>query len=99
MLTFEKVLKVLQPQINRDICEVLLTSRGYVVMEWDGYDRSWYNVTHCDTPQALRDAMLRAYQGYLQVNDGFYELTIEGLIEQKLAYLRRLCDGYDNAEG
>ncbi len=35
MLTFEMVLKCFDLLIQKEICEVLLTRYGYVVMEWD----------------------------------------------------------------
>ena len=67
MLSFENVLDCFALVIQTGICEVLLTRHGYVVMEWDEEEREWFNVTHCDTPEALREAILSAYEGYLQL--------------------------------
>lgn len=64
MLSFENVLDCFALVIQTGICEVLLTRHGYVVMEWDEEEREWFNVTHCDTPEALREAILSAYEGY-----------------------------------
>ena len=44
MLTFEMVLKCFDLLIQKEICEVLLTRYGYVVMEWDAEEHEWYNV-------------------------------------------------------
>ena len=68
MLSFENVLDCFALVIQTGICEVLLTRHGYVVMEWDEEEREWFNVTHCDTPAALREAILLAYEGYLQLS-------------------------------
>ena len=65
MLSFENVLDCFALAIQTGICEVLLTRHGYVVMEWDEEEREWFNVTHCDTPAALREAILSAYEGYV----------------------------------
>ena len=58
MLSFENVLDCFALAIQTGICEVLLTRHGYVVMEWDEEEREWFNVTHCDTPAALCEAIL-----------------------------------------
>lgn len=62
MLSFENALDCFALVIQTGICEVLLTRHGYVVMEWDEEEREWFNVTHCDTPAALREAILSAYE-------------------------------------
>lgn len=66
MLTNEKVLEVFREYLAADdMCEVVLTSRGYAVMQWNGPREEWYNVQHCATPKALRDALLSIYHDYL----------------------------------
>lgn len=73
MLSFENVLDCFALVIQTGICEVLLTRHGYVVMEWDEEEREWFNVTHCDTPAALREAILSAYapKGYMWPNSPY----------------------------
>lgn len=42
MLTFEKVLTVFKDYLAEDtIFEILMTSRGYTIMEWDEKTRDW----------------------------------------------------------
>lgn len=66
MLTNEKILAAFEEYLAADkVCEVVLTSRGYTVMEWNELRREWYNVQLCDTPEALRDALLATYRDYL----------------------------------
>ncbi len=98
MLSFENVLDCFALVIQTGICEVLLTRHGYVVMEWDEEEREWFNVTHCDTPEALREAILSAYEGYLQlalVTD-CHNPTEEEIrtIQKRSADLRLLCNAH-----
>ena len=96
MLSFENVLDCFEPVIQAEICEVLITRHGYVVMEWDEEEREWFNVAHCDTPEALREAIISAYEGYLRlmVTFDFRDSTVEEarMIQKKSAALRLLCD-------
>ena len=98
MLSFENVLECFELIIQAGICEVLMTRHGYAVMEWDEEEREWFNVTHCDTPEALRDAVISAYEGYLRlmfVSD-FHEPTEEEtcMIQKRSSNLRLLCDAH-----
>ena len=96
MLSFENVLDCFEPVIQSGICEVLITRHGYVVMEWDEEEREWFNVTHCDTPEALREAILSAYEGHLRLMlvPDFHEPAEEEMrmIQKRSATLRLLCD-------
>lgn len=65
MMTNEKVLSVFKEYIASDAaCEVILTSRGYVVMEWETQAHEWSHVQHCETPEDLREALLNMYRSY-----------------------------------
>lgn len=98
MLSFENVLDCFEPVIQSGICEVLITRHGYVVMEWDEEEREWFNVTHCDTPEALREAILSAYEGHLRLMlvPDFHEPAEEEMcmIQKRSATLRLLCDAH-----
>lgn len=98
MLSFENVLDCFEPVIQAEICEVLITRHGYVVMEWDEDEREWFNVTHCDTPEALRDTIISAYEGYLRLMlvPNFHEPTEKEtrVIQKRSAALRLLCDAH-----
>ena len=98
MLSFENVLDCFEPVIQSGICEVLITRQGYVVMEWDEEEREWFNVTHCDTPEALREAILSAYEGHLRLMlvPDFHEPAEEEMrmIQKRSATLRLLCDAH-----
>ena len=90
MLSFENVLDCFALVIQTGICEVL--------MEWDEEEREWFNVTHCDTPAALREAILSAYEGYLQLSliTDCHNPTEEEIrtIQKRSADLRLLCNAH-----
>ena len=98
MLSFENVLDCFDLVIQAEICEVLITRHGYVVMEWDEDEREWFNVTHCDTPEALRDTVISAYEGYLRLIlvPDFHEPPEEEtrVIQKRSAALRLLSDAH-----
>lgn len=67
MLTFEGVLAVFADYLQEDTrYEVLSTSRGRTVMEWDCVQRDWAGAQLCATPEELKEALLEAYTGYLE---------------------------------
>lgn len=98
MLSFENVLDCFEPVIQAGICEMLITRHGYVVMEWYEEEREWFNVTHCDTPEALREATLSAYEGHLRLMliPDFHEPAEEEMriLQERSAALRLLCDAH-----
>ncbi len=69
MLTFEKILEVFKEYLSEDkSCEVLHTSRGYLVVDWESEADRWITARLCRTPEHLRDALrshYEEYQGYL----------------------------------
>lgn len=72
MLTFEKVLSCFKDYLAEDtMYEVLSTSRGYTVMEWDEGAKDWDSAKICHTPEELKDVLLNAYSGYLA-----YKITL-----------------------
>ena len=63
MLTFEKVLEVFKEYLTEDTnCEVVLTTHGYTVMQWDENSKSWYGVEYCETPKDLQEELLSSYR-------------------------------------
>ena len=72
MLTFEKVLSGFKSYLAEDtMYEVLLTSRGYTVMEWDDKAQDWDSAKICHTSEDLKNYLLDAYSGYLA-----YKITL-----------------------
>ena len=67
MLTFEKVLDVFRDYLNSDeMYEVVTTSHGFTLLEWDPQCSEWTGVKLCPTPEALTDALMYGYTGLLE---------------------------------
>lgn len=57
--TFEKVLSIFGDYLAKDDCvEVVKTSRGYAVIEWDDRLGSWIEIEHCPSPTDLQNTLL-----------------------------------------
>lgn len=66
MLTFEKVLSVFSDYLSEDTrYEVLVSSHGHTVMEWDDKTQNWEGTTLCRTPEELKNTLLDVYADYL----------------------------------
>ena len=69
MLTFETVLSAFKDYLAQDTqYEVILASRGYILLMWNANGRELESATHCPTPEAMKDELLSAYAGYLEYN-------------------------------
>ncbi len=67
MLTFEKVLEVFKDYLTADdMYEVVMTSHGCAMLEWDSQLGDWTGAKRCATPQDMADALLYSYTGYLE---------------------------------
>jgi len=67
MLTFEKVLEVFKDYLAADgMYEIVMTSHGYTVLEWDAQLGDWTGAKRCATPHDMADALLYGYTGYLE---------------------------------
>ena len=67
MLTFEKVLEVFNDYLDDDeMYEVVFTSHGYTLLEWDRQCGDWTGVKLCPTPEALVNALMYGYTGLLE---------------------------------
>lgn len=56
MLTFEKVLAAFKDYLEKDDrYTILMTPRGYTIMEWDASQQNWAGAEICATPERMRD--------------------------------------------
>ena len=96
MLTFEKVLEVFKDYLaSDDMYEIVMTSHGYTMLEWDCRMGDWVSLKLCKTPQDMADTLLCGYEGYLeyQATLGRRELTEDDLARievQREAMLAKL---------
>lgn len=77
-LNFEKVLAAFQDYLSQDDCvEVVKTSRGYAVIDWDDHLNTWVQIEHCPSPADLQQALLDAMASFLEYRctGGNRELT------------------------
>lgn len=65
-MTFKKVLKVFHDFLESDpMYEVITTSHGYALMEWDETQEDWNNCWHLATPEIMLERLLDAYEMFL----------------------------------
>ena len=73
MLTFEKVMAVFKDYLAEDTrYEIVMTSHGYTVLEWESVANIWAGEELCATPEIMRDVLLDNFTGYLE-----YKAVIE----------------------
>lgn len=67
MLSFEKVMEIFKDYLAEDTrYEIVMTSRGYTVLEWDSRAGAWVGEELCATPEVMRDVLLDDFAGYLE---------------------------------
>lgn len=67
MLTFDKVLERFQDYLTEDTrYEILMASRGYVILEWGSSNQTLESAQFCPTPEVMKEALLNALEGYLE---------------------------------
>lgn len=67
MLTFEKVLEFFKDYLAEDTrYEIVMTSHGYTILEWDFKANTWAGEELCATPEIMRDVLLDDFTGYLE---------------------------------
>lgn len=72
MLTFETVLSAFKDYLAEDTrYEIIIASRGYVILEWNSNDRDLESAVACPTPEAMKETLLSDLRGYLQ-----YKITL-----------------------
>lgn len=65
-MTYEKVFEVFKDYLNEDAdCEVVSTSRGYMVVYWESYIDTWVTTRLAQTPEELRDILREQYENFL----------------------------------
>ena len=96
MLTFEKVMEVFKDYLTEDTrYEVVMTSRGYTVLEWDSSANTWAGEEVCATPEIMRDVLLDCFTGYLEykaitTNGEISEAEQVGITAQRQVLLEKL---------
>ena len=96
MLTFEKVMEVFKDYLSEDTrYEIVMTSRGYTVLEWDSSANTWAGEELCATPEIMRDALLDCFTGYLEykaitTNGEISEAEQVGITAQRQVLLEKL---------
>lgn len=96
MLTFEKVMEVFKDYLAEDTrYEIVMTSRGYTVLEWDSRGNTWAGEELCATPEIMRDVLLDDFTGYLEykaiiVNGEISEAEQMRIAEQRQILLEKL---------
>ena len=83
MLTFEKVLDVFQPFLAEGVYEIVSTSHGYTILEWDSRCQEWISVKLCSTPDDMAETLLEHLSNYLEYKAtlGRRELTEDDLAQ------------------
>ena len=96
MLTFEKVMEVFKDYLTKDTrYEIVMTSRGYTVLEWDSSANTWAGEELCATPEIMRDVLLDCFTGYLEykaitTNGEISEAEQVGITAQRQVLLEKL---------
>ena len=95
-MTFEKILDVFHDYLQQDpLYEVVQTSHGYTLMDWEPMRKEWYRAILMDTPEKLLDALLCAYADFLsdRITGSERELTVEecSQVNSKCAEIKRKC--------
>ena len=96
MLTFEKVMVVFKDYLAEDTrYEIVMTSRGYTVLEWDSKANTWAGEELCATPEIMGDVLLDCFTGYLEyktiiANGEITKAEQERITAQRQAFLEKL---------
>lgn len=96
MLTFEKILNVFgQFLAENGIYEIVQTSQGYTVLEWDSCGKEWISATLCETPEKMVETLIENLTGYLEYKAtlGRRELTYDDMAHigaERQTYIERL---------
>ena len=96
MLTFKKVLEVFKDYLAEDTrYEIVMTSRGYTVLEWDSTANTWAGEELCATPEIMRDVLLDDFTDHLEYkaiieNSEITEAEQARITEQRQTLLEKL---------
>lgn len=92
MLTYEKVLEIFEDYLARDRDEeILMTSKGYVRLQWYDKPRLGFDGEPASTPQELFDILLGDFVSFeeLGLTKGLRELT-----QEDIALVQSQCQPY-----
>jgi hypothetical protein len=96
VLIFEKVMEVFKDYLTEDTrYEIVMTSHGYTVLEWDSSSNTWAGEELCATPEIMRDVLLDCFTGYLEykaitTNGEISEAEQVGITAQRQVLLEKL---------
>ena len=96
VLTFEKVMEVFKDYLTKDTrYEIVMTSHGYTVLEWNSSANTWAGEELCATPEIMRDVLLDCFTGYLEykaitTNGEISEAEQVGITAQRQVLLEKL---------
>ena len=97
-MTYEKILEVFADYLSQDdSCEVLQTSRGPLVMDWNSGKTEWFSGQLCRTPSHLRDVLCSHFEEYEEFRlgeNGTRDVTgqEEEAIKKRSAELAARCE-------
>ncbi len=95
VLTFENVMEVFKDYLDGDeMYEIVSTSHGYTIMEWDSKMEDWSDSRLCKTPQDMFCELLDCYTGFLEYKatygkTDFTENVKNSVSAQRKAFLDR----------
>lgn len=90
MLTFEKVMAVFKDYLAEDTrYEIVMTSRGYTVLEWDSTANTWAGEELCATPEIMQNVLLDDFTGYLEYKAIIESGEITGTEQARIAEQRQ----------
>ena len=80
---------------GRTIYEIVSTSHGYTILEWDACCQEWISVKLCTTPNDMAETLLEHFTNYMEYKAtlGRRELTEDDLAkvgEQRQIMLEKL---------
>lgn len=96
MLTFEKVMDVFKDYLAEDTrYEIVMTSHGYTVLEWDPRANTWAGEELCATPEIMKNILLDNFTGYMEykaiISDGeVSESERAKILSQRQKFIEKL---------
>ncbi len=89
-LTFENVMEVFKDYLDEDnMYEIVSTSHGYTIMEWDSKMEDWSDSRLCKTPQDMFSELLDCFTGFLEYKATNGEIGFTENIESEINAQRK----------
>ncbi len=90
MLTFEEVIDAFKDYLAEDTrYEIVMTSRGYTILEWDSRANTWAGEELCATPEIMRDVLLDDFTGYLEYKAIVTDGNVSEIVQAEIAARRQ----------